>query len=299
MNHTKTALELFGRRYHCSQSVFGAFADDLGLRQKQALQIGACFGGGMRKGEVCGACSGALMVLGMQYDRSDPARSGDHEQADALGADFLERFRRENGSYLCKELLGCDLADPAGRASAGAQGLFTKRCPLFVASAVRITEQIIAENGFPQIRPAVPDDAARIAEIIIANYRKQFYPVFRSDEYYFQELNTAEKTAQLRADQEMLKQYFVYDDGIVRGCIRISGTEIVRLFVEPSFQNRGIGAKLLAFADTVQHTDHLWVLECNPGAIRFYERQGYRLTDTKKREEDTDRYLILMQREDA
>ena len=35
-----------------------------------------------------------------------------------------------------------------------------------------------------------------------------------------------------------------YDDGIVRGCIRISGTEIVRLFVEPSFQGNGIGARL-------------------------------------------------------
>lgn len=297
MNHTKTALDLFSRHYHCSQSVFGAFADDLGLPQKQALQIGACFGGGMRKGEVCGACTGALMVLGMQYDRSDPAGSGNHEQADALGTAFLERFRRENGSYLCRELLGCDLADPAGSASAREQGLFTTRCPLFVASAVRITEELIAENGFPHIRPAQPEDASRIAEIIIANYRMQFYPVFRSDEFYFRELNLAEQAERLRTDAGLLAQYFVFDDGIVRGCIRISGTEIVRLFVEPAFQGRGIGAGLLTFAETVHRADHLWVLECNPDAIRFYARHGWRLTDTKKPEEGTDKNLILMQRE--
>ena len=35
------------------------------------------------------------------------------------------------------------------------------------------------------IRPATPDDLARIAEIEVFNYRLNFYPIFRSDEYYF------------------------------------------------------------------------------------------------------------------
>ena len=291
MNLTKRATELFKEGYSCSQAVLGAFAPALGMDMQQALQISACFGRGMRCGSVCGACTGALMVLGMQY-AADPKA---HDLTNRLATEFLSRFEQENGATLCKVLLDKAPKTEADPAAARLKG----PCPGLVASAVKITEELIAEYGFPQIRPAKPDDASRITEIIITNYRKQFYPVFRSDEYYFQELNTAEKAAQLRADKKMLKQYFVYDDGIVRGCIRISGTEIVRLFVEPSFQNRGIGAKLLAFADTVQHTDHLWVLECNPGAIRFYERHGYRLTDTKKPEPDTDRYLILMQREDA
>ncbi len=291
MNLTKRATELFKEGYSCSQAVLGAFAPALGMDLQQALQVSACFGRGMRCGSVCGACTGALMVLGMQY-AADPKA---HDLTNRLTTEFLKRFEQENGATLCRVLLEKTANTDADPAIARMKG----PCPGLVASAVKITEELIAEYGYPHIRAAEPDDASRITEIIITNYRKQFYPVFRSDEFYFQELDIAEKTAQLRTDKEMLKQYFVYDDGIVRGCIRISGTEIVRLFVEPSFQSRGIGAKLLTFADTVQHTDHLWVLECNPGAIRFYERHGYRLTDTKKPEPDTDRYLILMQREDA
>ena len=289
MNRTEKARQLFTEGYSCSQAVLGAFAPAFGMEMQQAFRLSACFGRGMRCGSVCGACTGALMSLGMQY----AGDGADHTLTNALTTEFLNRFEQENGATLCKVLLAnapkTD-ADPA-------QARLKSRCPALVASAVRITEQLIEENGFPQIRAAKPEDASRISEIVIANYRKQFYPVFRSDEFYFQELDVAEKAAQLRADPALLAQYAVYDDGIVRGCIRINGTEIVRLFVEPAFQGRGIGAKLLTFAVTARQADHLWVLECNPDAIRFYERHGFRLTDTRKPEEGTDKYLIRMERE--
>ena len=64
MNHTDTALKLFSQRFHCSQAVLAAFSKDLGITEEQALKLGGCFGGGMCKGEVCGACTGALMALG-------------------------------------------------------------------------------------------------------------------------------------------------------------------------------------------------------------------------------------------
>ncbi len=288
MNQTKQAEDLFRAGYSCSQAVLGAFAPSLGLDLQQAFQVSACFGRGMRCGSVCGACTGALMVLGMQY-----ADGCDHSLTNQLTTEFLRRFEQENGATLCKVLLSNAPADPDP-----ARARLIGPCPALVASAVRITAQMIAENGFPHIRAAKPEDASRIAEIVISNYRKQFYPVFRSDAFYFQELDIAEQAARLRENPGMLSQYSVYDDGIVRGCIRISGTEIVRLFVEPAFQGSGIGAKLLTFAGTVRHADHLWVLECNPDAIRFYQRHGWRLTGTKKPEEDTDKYLILMQRED-
>ena len=67
MTHTEKAIELFEQKFHCSQAVLAAFADELGLTEEQALKLGACFGGGMCKGEVCGACTGALMALGMKF----------------------------------------------------------------------------------------------------------------------------------------------------------------------------------------------------------------------------------------
>ncbi len=42
--------------------------------------------------------------------------------------------------------------------------------------------------------------------------------------------------------------------------------------------------------------DHLWALEKNVKAIRFYERYGFIATGEKKLEEDTDEYLILLRR---
>ena len=62
MTHIEKATELFDKKFHCSQAVLAAFADELGITEQQALKIGACFGSGMRKGEVCGACTGALMA---------------------------------------------------------------------------------------------------------------------------------------------------------------------------------------------------------------------------------------------
>lgn len=58
MTHIEKANELFGKKFHCSQAVFAAFAEELGLTDEQALKIGACFGSGMRKGEFAGVSDG-------------------------------------------------------------------------------------------------------------------------------------------------------------------------------------------------------------------------------------------------
>ena len=67
ITHKDKAIEYFDKKFHCSQAVLAAFADECGLTETQALKLGACLGTGMRKGEVCGACTGALLVLGSLY----------------------------------------------------------------------------------------------------------------------------------------------------------------------------------------------------------------------------------------
>ena len=84
MTHKEKALDYFSRKFHCSQAVLAAFADECGLTEKQALMLGACFGGGMRKGEVCGACTGALMVLGTLYGQYDEADLESRETANRV-----------------------------------------------------------------------------------------------------------------------------------------------------------------------------------------------------------------------
>lgn len=136
------------------------------------------------------------------------------------------------------------------------------------------------------IRPATPADASRIAEIIITNYRLNFYPFFRNDAYYFGELNVMDMAAEYAEGTDALQNTHVYDDGVVKGIIRISGDEIQKLFIEPTFHSQGIGAKLLDFAVSDNHASWLWVLEYNKRGIAFYERHGFRLTGEKIMEDE-------------
>lgn len=78
------------------------------------------------------------------------------------------------------------------------------------------------------------NDISRIAEIFVINYRMNFYQYFHNDKYYFGELNVLSVANEYKSDSEKLVNTFVYDDGIVRGFMRIK--EIEKLFVESQFQ---------------------------------------------------------------
>ena len=96
MTHLEKAQELRARtdvHFNCCQSVLVAFAEDMGLTEQQAFDLGANFGSGMRCGSVCGTLTGALMVLGM--------KGYDEEQSTA----FLRRFQEDHGEINCAALL--------------------------------------------------------------------------------------------------------------------------------------------------------------------------------------------------
>ena len=143
------------------------------------------------------------------------------------------------------------------------------------------------------VRKANMNDLSRIAEIQVFNYRLFFYPIFKSDDYYFNELNVPSLMQEYESGLDSL---YVYDDGAVKGFIKIEGTYIARLFVEPVLQNGSIGSRLLEYAMKEHHADHLWALEKNTKAIRFYERHGFTATGEKKLEDDTTEYLVLLKK---
>ncbi|MBQ2665284.1 C-GCAxxG-C-C family protein [Methanobrevibacter sp.] len=136
MNSIEEAVQLFESGYMCSQAVFAAFSEDLGLSKEQALKIGACFGSGMRKAEVCGACTGALMVLGLKYGESK-------QKSDEVCDKFMDEFKKENGSYICRDLLECDISTEEGVKYAKDNNLFKEFCPKMVESASRIVDEMI------------------------------------------------------------------------------------------------------------------------------------------------------------
>ena len=108
MTRGEKATGYFRGGYICSQAVLAAFSGDCGISEEQALRLGSCFGSGMRKGEVCGACSGALMVLGLMYGQDKAPDAEVRARTNALTETFLERFSKRGGSYIGNELLRCD-----------------------------------------------------------------------------------------------------------------------------------------------------------------------------------------------
>lgn len=142
MTRGEIALEYFNNKFHCSQSVLAAYAEELGLTEEQALKIAYCFNSGMRRGEVCGACSGALMVLGMKYGQSEKDDLDSRAKANEKTIEFLERFKKENGSYICNDLLGCDLTTEEGKLYAFQNNCYNEICPKMVESAMKILEEM-------------------------------------------------------------------------------------------------------------------------------------------------------------
>lgn len=143
------------------------------------------------------------------------------------------------------------------------------------------------------IRQAEAGDLARIAEIEIFNYRLNFYPIFQSDDYYFNELQVPRLAERYRSS---IGSMWVYDDGAVKGFIQIEGQQVKKLFVEPVLQGGSIGSRLLRFGIEKFDVNYLWALEKNTRAIAFYRRHGFHVTGEKKPEEGTREYLVRLER---
>ena len=146
------------------------------------------------------------------------------------------------------------------------------------------------------IRKAAPADAFRIAEIEVFNYRLGFYPIFKNDDFYFNELQVGKEAEKLIADENILQNTYVYDDGAVKGFVIIDGSDVWKLFVEPVLHGQSIGSQLLSYVKEVHNVQSLWALEKNIRAIKFYEKHGFCITEEKIFEEGTDEYLVRMRR---
>ncbi len=144
MNRKERALGLFKEGFSCSQAVAAVFAEEHGLPIETALRIAQGFGGGMaRLGETCGAVTGAIMIIGLKHGRTRPEDAAAKERTYALVGELFRRFRSRHGALPCRDLLGCDMGTVEGRKIADDGKLHETLCPLLIASAVDILEDIL------------------------------------------------------------------------------------------------------------------------------------------------------------
>ena len=143
------AKKLFEEGYNCAQSVALAYADITELDSETLAKIAAPFGGGMgRLREVCGAVSGMAFVAGSLIPANNPLDTVAKRDNYALMQNFAEEFRKENGSVICRELLGlCQTKDEPTPSERTAEYYRKRPCVEYVASAARIIGEYIASNS--------------------------------------------------------------------------------------------------------------------------------------------------------
>ena len=137
----ETAAIIFSQSFNCSQAVFLAFAPQFGLDKQTALKLASPFGGGVaRRGEVCGAVTGALLTLGLARGADQPAGK---EEIYRLSQEFMRRFEEKHATIICRELINCDLSTSAGYQAATEKRVFTSICPGLVREAVEIVQALL------------------------------------------------------------------------------------------------------------------------------------------------------------
>lgn len=143
------AVACFDAGFSCAQAICQVYGEEFGLSREQASRIAAGLGAGMaRTGGICGAVSGAVLILGLAYggglEDAGPAR----ERTYAAVQEFVAGFRAAQGSVSCTGLLGYDLGNPDESALARQDGVVRRVCPGLVRAAAELLEEMLGrKNG--------------------------------------------------------------------------------------------------------------------------------------------------------
>jgi C_GCAxxG_C_C family probable redox protein len=143
MNREEAVLQWFDKGYNCAQAVFAGFGPDLGLSLELCLALSSPFGGGIgREGEVCGAISGALLVIGLAHSKKEwgPAELKEHVYGHTQA--LLDHFKARHGTLLCRNLIGCELKTPEGRRAATEKDVHHTLCPAYLRDVVEFLENL-------------------------------------------------------------------------------------------------------------------------------------------------------------
>ena len=147
MDHGLKAAELFLSGYNCALAVAVAFSEELGLTERQAAKMVSAFGGGMgRMREVCGAVSGMLFVRSSLYGYDTPGDDISKKRLYGEVQALAGRFREENGSFICREILKNPPSDP--KPTPRTAEFYAKRpCEKMGLTAARLMEEFM--EGHP------------------------------------------------------------------------------------------------------------------------------------------------------
>jgi C_GCAxxG_C_C family probable redox protein len=145
MTKPELASDYLKKGYNCAQAIIKTFAGDVGMNEEDAVKMASVLGGGIgRTGHICGAVSGAALVIGMKFGSTDNTAKHSRAKAYQKAKELLEKFAAQNKSILCNDLLGYDISTDEGLKQARESGVMVQKCPIVVSSAVKILENILS-----------------------------------------------------------------------------------------------------------------------------------------------------------
>ena len=135
----ETATDLFKSGYNCAQAVFVTYADLFGINREQAFKLSSSFGGGIGSmREVCGTVNAMSMIAGL-YNGVTQAHDVEGKKANYKTVQLLaDKFRNENGSIICGQLLGLSPGLPADKRK--------KPCVEYVRTCAQLIETYLIKN---------------------------------------------------------------------------------------------------------------------------------------------------------
>jgi len=130
----------------CSESVLLAFSDLLGIKNPLIPRVATGFGGGICFcGSVCGAISGGIMALSLKFGRNDAKEQV--VKFYRFGHRLVERFEKEFGSAMCRELTECNFHTEAGRKKYADEKLWETKCRQYIGSVTAMVFDLISEKN--------------------------------------------------------------------------------------------------------------------------------------------------------
>ncbi len=140
--YCQKALTYHQSGFNCTQSVLAAYQDQTGLTEQQSFAIATGFGGGVRYGGLCGAVSGAVMVLGLLFPHDQKNDAEGKSASMHRTVEFERRFKERFAKLDCRDLLAeKELAGTEMAAELGA----VKHCDLLIVSAAEILYDYLEE----------------------------------------------------------------------------------------------------------------------------------------------------------
>lgn len=114
-----------------------------------AMRLSSSFGGGMgRLREVCGTVSAMFMIAGLKFGYADPKDALSKQTHYALIQRLSEKFKEQNGSIICRELLCLTIKQDSPVPDARTETYYQKRpCVELVKCAAEIMDEVLCEKN--------------------------------------------------------------------------------------------------------------------------------------------------------